>query len=78
MQNCSTMDNNPQDANHRALRSKDQPPADNEAQLNAESMNQDTPNNDTCVGPPKNKNKNIKKNKVRMPIAYQTLSHPNT
>lgn len=65
-----TMDNNPQNTNRRALRSTGQPPADNESQLNAGLADQDTPDEITRVGPPKNKNKNIKETKVRLLNAY--------
>lgn len=43
---------------------------DNESQLNAGLADQDTPDKITRVGPPKNKNKNIKETKVRLLNAY--------
>lgn len=60
------MDNNPQHANRRALRSAGQLPVDPEAQLNTQLAGQDTlGKGEITRAEPQNKKQNLKKKKVR-------------
>lgn len=70
------MDNNPQNANHRALCSPGQPTVDTEALLVTQTADQDTLGEITCADSPKTQKQNLNQKKVRMPMHMPNVISP--